>query len=169
MKNETILAMDRNKTKILVQAVVLIGVATAASLFRQQMVTGTIVNAVLFIAVSLTGARIGILVGAVPSIVALSTGVLPPILAPMVPFIIIGNAILISVFSLLKNGNYWLAVGLSAVLKFLFLFAIGSIITGIFIEKGLAVNISAMMGYTQLLTAFAGGILAWVFLRRNHG
>ena len=55
-------------------------------------------NAVLIIAAVLLSPFEAVLIGLVPSAVALSSGLLPLALAPMVPFIMIGNAILVGVF-----------------------------------------------------------------------
>ncbi|HCP60545.1 MAG TPA: iron hydrogenase, partial [Dehalococcoidia bacterium] len=71
--------------------VVLLGIATVAPLSGSQFITGPIVNATLLIAVALLGMRDGILIGLIPSTIALATGLLPAVLAPMIPFIIVGN------------------------------------------------------------------------------
>jgi len=61
--------------------------AVVAPLFGQQLVTGTIVNATLFLAVMLAGLRGAAAVAVVPSLIALAVGTLPAVMAVMVPYI----------------------------------------------------------------------------------
>jgi riboflavin transporter len=154
------------KKEALLTLVVLIGLAVAAPIFfKQQLITGTIVNAALIIGVSMLGARDGLLIGLIPSSVALATGLLSPALAPMIPFIIVGNAILVLAFSYLKNINFWLGVIVGGVLKFAFLYGMSSIIVGLLINKQLAPTVAQMMSWPQLVTATAGGIVAFGTLK----
>lgn len=146
--------------------VVLLGIASAAPLIgHQQFITGPIVNATLLIAVALLGMRDGILIGLIPSTIALATGLLPAVLAPMVPFIILGNVILVVTFGYLRHINYWLGVVSGSVLKFAFLFGTSSIVANLLINEQLAGKVAAMMSWPQLVTALAGGLLAYGFLR----
>ena len=148
IKNEKIFALS--------QFFVLIGIATTAPLLHSQPITGSIVNATLFITVVLLGVRSAILIGLIPSLIALSTGLLPTVLAPMIPFIITGNAVLILVFSYLRNKNYWLAMISASLLKFLLLFSF---------SRGISSVIALMMSWPQLLTALSGGLIAYLFLK----
>lgn len=164
MKNKQTLTIA-NRVNVIASTkfIALIGVATIVPLFHQQMITGPIVNATLFIATIILGTQAGILVGLIPSIIALSVGTLPAPLAPMVPYIMISNAILIVIFGFLRNKSYWLAVGVASFLKFLFLFATSSIVIGLLVEQELAESVALMMSWPQLVTALAGGVLASVF------
>ena len=92
---------------ILAQFASLVGIATLAPLLGQQAITGSIVNATLFISVMLLGVQGAVLIGLVPSLLALSVGLLPSILAPMIPFIIMGNILLVIVFNHFKERSYW--------------------------------------------------------------
>ena len=160
-------ALTINKEKIfsLVQFVALLGIAMAAPLMHSQAITGPIVNATLFIAVLILGIKNAIFVGIIPSIVALSVGTLPGPFAPMVPFIMVSNVILIAVFGWLKNKNYWLRVLAASALKFAFLLSTSSVVINLFFKKELATQIMAMMSWPQFITAFGGGIIAYVFFR----
>lgn len=149
----------------LVQFAVLLGIVTIAPLIGQQAITGPIVNAMLFIAVLVLGTQNAILVGLVPSLIALSFGLLPAVLAPMIPFIMMGNAILILVFGFLKKRNYWLGVISASVLKFLFLFGTSSIVINLLLKKEIASKVAIMMSWPQLFTALAGGVIAYLFLK----
>lgn len=164
MNNEKVLAIDRSKINSLIQFVFLIVIATVVPLFHQQMITGPIVNATLFIATALLGVQMGIMVGLIPSVIAISVGTLPLALASMVPYIMVSNAVLILTFNSLKNKSYWLAVVLSSFLKFLFLYGTSSLVVNLLLKKELAGNVALMMGYPQFITALAGGVLANLFL-----
>jgi hypothetical protein len=122
------------------------------------------VNATLFAAVILLGAQSSLLVGLIPSVIALSVGTLPPVLAPMVPYIMVSNAILMLTFDNLRAKNYWLAVGCASLLKFLFLVATSSIVTRLLFKSELAGSVALMMSWPQLLTALAGGVLVSLVL-----
>jgi hypothetical protein len=167
MNNIKVLAINRGKIINLSIFLVLIGIASIIPLFHQQMITGPIVNATLFVSTLLLGAEAGIVVGLIPSVIALSAGLLPSILAPMIPFIMIGNTILILTFDALKNKNYWLAVVTSSFLKFIFLYATSSVVVNLLLKKDIAQQVVMMMSWPQLVTAIAGGILAYLFLK-NH-
>ncbi|TSD05139.1 MAG: [Fe] hydrogenase subunit HymD [Parcubacteria group bacterium Athens0714_12] len=106
-----------------------------------------------------------ILIGLIPSLIALSTGLLPPVLAPMIPFIMAGNTILILTFSYLKEKNFWLGVISASFLKFIFLFSASSIVINLLLKKEIAAKVALMMSWPQLLTALSGGLLAYLFLK----
>ena len=164
MNNEQVLTMNRSNIIASTKFITLIGIATIVPLFHQQMITGPIVNATLFVVTIILGTQMGILVGLIPSAIALSVGTLPAPLAPMVPYIMISNAILILTFGYLKDRNYWLAVGVASFLKFLFLFSTSSIVIDLLMKKELADGVALMMNWPQLLTALVGGILASFFM-----
>ena len=142
----------------------LVGVATLAPLLGNQSITGPIVNATLFIAVVTMGWRNAILIGLTPSLIALMAGTLPSVLAPMVPFIAFSNAMLIVVFGLFAKKNYWLGIASASFLKFVFLFGTSTILINLF-NIQLPKSIALMMSYPQLLTALAGGVIAYLFLK----
>lgn len=159
------LTLNKKQILALSQFVVLVGIATIAPLFHFQPVTGPVVNAVLFVAAVLLGNGSAILVGLIPSLIALSCGLLPSVLAPTVPFIMLGNTLLILVFSTLQKKNYWLAMVSASVLKFVFLFSTSSVVANLIIKKEIAQKAIAMLSWPQLLTALGGGIIAYLVLR----
>ena len=162
MNNQNVLAMDRSKIISAVWLAAFCGVAMLAPLLHQQLITGTIVNATLFAAAVILGRRMGIMVGIIPSVIALTVGTLPAVLAPMVPYIMISNALLILVFVFLKDKNYWLAVCAASFSKFIFLYTISAFVFGVLTQKALATMVAQMMSWPQLVTALAGGTLAWI-------
>jgi riboflavin transporter len=159
------LTWDRSKTIATVQFAGLLGIATVAPLFHQQWVTGPIVNAMFMIAVVLLGSQNAIVLALLPSTIALGAGLLPAILAPMIPFIIISNVILILGFTYLKEKNFWLGVVVGSILKFVFLWSTSFVVINLLFKKELATNVSAIMSWPQLATALIGGVLAYIFLK----
>ncbi len=148
-----------------IEFVLLLGIATAAPLLHNQFVTGPIVNATLLVAVALLGMRDAILIGLIPCSIALAIGLLPPMLAPMIPFIIVGNAILVVTFGYLRQRNYWLGLVSGSILKFAFLFGTSSIVISLLFNQNLASSVAVMMSWPQLVTALAGGMIAYGVLR----
>ncbi len=137
-----------------------------------QWITGPLVNAILIIVLFLLGIRSALVLCFVPSLMALIGGLLPVVLAPVVPFIMLGNVILILsiewVYNNIRNQyrGYWLGLALGASLKFLFLFLSVNIVSRLLIKKELAVAVARMMSWPQLATALTGGLIAWVILRK---
>ncbi|NIA02471.1 MAG: iron hydrogenase, partial [Nitrospirae bacterium] len=111
------------------------------------------------------GAQAAILVGLIPSIIALSSGLLPPVLAPMIPFIMLSNAILIMTYTHLKKRNYWLNIAIAGTIKFLFLLATSSVVINLLLQKEIADTVALMMSWPQLVTALAGGIIAFPIIK----
>jgi len=141
-------------------------------LIHIQWITGPIVNAVLILTLLKFGFRNAITLAVVPSLMALSGGLLPIILAPVVPFIMISNMILILCVDWAYNNfkdkkkGYWTGVIVGAGLKFLFLFLSVNIISGLLIKQELAIKVAQMMSWPQLYTALLGGVIAWGVWRR---
>ncbi|MBT4210028.1 MAG: iron hydrogenase [Candidatus Komeilibacteria bacterium] len=159
------LTWDRAKTAATVQFVSLLSIATIAPLFHQQWVTGPIVNAMFLIAVVLLGSQNAIILALLPSTIALGVGLLPAVLAPMIPFIIISNVILILGFHLLRDKNFWLGIVVGSLLKFIFLWSTSFVVINLLLKQELATKVSAMMSWPQLATALIGGLLAYAFLK----
>jgi thiamine transporter ThiT len=165
MTETKILTINKEKTLVLAKFGILLAIALIVPFIKQQAITGSIVNAVLFVSTVLLGVEAGILIGLIPSVISLSVGLLPAILAPMIPFIILGNAILVVIFSYFKEKNYWLGMFLGSALKFLFLFNASSIVINLLLKKEIAGRVAAMMSWPQLFTALSGGLIAYFVLR----
>jgi len=135
------------------------------ALIHQQFITGPIVNAILFSSTIILGTESAIMIGLIPSLIALSFGLLSPALAPMVPFIMMSNALLVMIFSSLQKRNYWMSMIFASILKFLFLFATSSIVINLLIKKEVATKVAQMMSWPQLITALMGGITAFLIIK----
>ncbi|MFA6511636.1 MAG: ECF transporter S component [Patescibacteria group bacterium] len=172
MEHTTVLPSEQQRIRTLTMFAGLLAVATIAPmLIHQQFITGPIVNAVLFLAVAYLGTQNAMLIGLFPSVIALTVGTLPAVLAPMVPFIIIGNTLLVLAFSVMQKKHYWQGVLVASAVKFAFLYATSSLVINLLMQKTVAMQVSAMMNWPQLITALMGGILAYLVLhltRQTH-
>ena len=164
--------MKKVNVRALTQFVGLAGIALFLPFFiHLQWLTGPIVNAILILILFLVGIRSAMVVALAPSLMALSGGLLPAILAPTVPFIMIGNVIFVlsidRIYDWSKNMNrgYWLGILAGAFLKFVFLYFSVNWITKLLIKQDLAVKVTQMMSWPQFATAVMGGMIAWVILK----
>lgn len=132
---------------------------------RSQAITGIFVNAALFAATVILGPAGAILLGLVPSIIAFASGTLPAPLAPMIPFIMLGNTILVVIFHYAGRKNVFLGIGLAAFLKFMLLYGAAYFLISEILPVKIAPALLAMMSWPQLFTALAGGLAAYTLLR----
>jgi len=149
--------MEITKTNsiALTQFIALLLIVFLAPFIGNQFITGTIVNAVLILSFFLLGYKSAILLCFLPSAISFSLGFMP--VAIMLPFIIIGNVILVSAFKLIKN--YWIALFSGGIVKASLLFLTASI----FVSNPLVLS---MMSWPQLLTAISGGLLAYMIKKK---
>ncbi|MDD5289741.1 MAG: hypothetical protein PHT40_00895 [Patescibacteria group bacterium] len=186
--------LSKIRVGYLIKFILLLALATGAPILgiHSQWLTGPIVNMALILSVFLVGVRGAVLIGLLPSTIALGTGLLPAALAPMVPFIIISNIILVFCISFFRhseggpmnigptdgisvedpiaslgmtNKKYWLGLLFAAGLKFLFLFLTSGIVIKLLLNQKLALPVAQMMSWPQFYTALIGGILAFVVLK----
>jgi hypothetical protein len=118
--------------------------------------------------------RAGIALGCMTPLVAVIRGQLPPILFPMAPFIMVGNALYVTIFYFiyyyhtrkieypLKSVRAWIGLILGAFLKFVFLYAAVHFIMPFLLGKTFPNVVLAAMSFPQFITAMVGGILAFV-------
>lgn len=159
-------------TRKAAQFLAISGIAVFMPFFiHLQWITGPLVNALLIIVLFLVGVRSALLLCLIPSLMALAGGLLPPILAPVVPFIMISNVLYVLfiewIYSLYKDDvkGYWAGVAVGATIKFLFLYFSVTLIGSLLIKQELTLKVAQMMNWTQLATALSGGMIAWVVLR----
>jgi len=159
------ISVEREKTNELVRFGMILGISAIVPLFHNQLATGPIVNAVLFISAVILGLEKTLFICLIPSVIAMSVGLLPPVLAPMVPFIMISNVLMVFVFFYTKKINYWIAMISASFAKFIFLYISSFAVVNLVVKKELATAIINMMSWPQLFTALAGGVLAFFFLK----
>lgn len=169
--------MINRSTIKLTQASILLAVALVFQMLGSkipginQYIVGSAVNAVLLLAAYLCGAFYGVSIAILTPISALLLGQLKPILAPFIPFIMIGNLILVVCFSLLCMKGVWgqyLGIITAAFLKFIFLYTSVAKLIYIFkinLPAPAVKSLSAAMGITQFFTALIGGIIAIALIR----
>lgn len=165
MNQENILTIDIKSliTKVF-QFSIFVAIAVTAPYFLNQLVTGSIVNALLFIAVFVLGIESALLLCFIPSIISIYTGLLPTVLIPMIPFIIIGNVLLVLTFYFLRKKEFLIGVIPAILIKFLFIFVVGNILAST-ILNGIASKVILMVSWPQLATATAGACIAFLFLK----
>ncbi|MCK4744693.1 iron hydrogenase [Candidatus Parcubacteria bacterium] len=138
-----------------------------------QWITGPLINAILILTLMSVGIRSALIVCLIPSLIAMSSGLLPAILAPIVPFIMIANTILVLTIDWFdrcvkdKTKAYWSGLFIGASLKFFFLYISVSFISKLLIKQELAVKVARMMSWPQFATAVIGGIIAWIILNNK--
>src|SRR3989344_469352 len=132
-----------------------------------QWLTGTLVNFFLYLSVRKLSGRTLLMVVILPSVGVLMHGALfgkfTPFLAFFLPFIWLGNLVMIRTFMFfLKSLPAFFAVFLSAILKSLWLYVIAVMYFSFNLVPQMFVT---AMGFVQFLTAFSGGLIALMILR----
>ncbi len=165
-----------SKTNSITRLIILISLTLSFEMLGlPQPITGPLVNLMLILTTLVLNPLAGVILGSVSPLVAVIRGQLPPILLPMVPFIIIGNALFVLVFGLirkllsfsphhdsspLKSIGNWLGLFFGATIKFLWLYASASFVVPLILGKQLPATFIAMMAIPQFITAIIGGIFA---------
>ena len=138
-----------------------------------QLFTGPLVNMMLILTSLIITPAAGALLGAITPVVAVVRGQLPSFLLPMIPFIIIANALFVMVFSLLRsrqssNVNVlmstaaWLGLLCGAIVKFIILYYTTRFTLPILLGANVSDKLLAMMSLPQFFTAVAGGAFAFL-------
>ncbi|MFA5420526.1 MAG: ECF transporter S component [Patescibacteria group bacterium] len=161
MKNLRTLALENENLLTGIKFAVLLSLVLIAPLIGNQLVTGTIVNMTLILAILTLNLRSAILISLFPSFIALISGTLNPALAPVIPFIILSNILLASIFNYFKNRDYWMSIVAASFAKFIFLYLSSLFIFELILKEQIADMLSTTMGLFQLITALSGSILAY--------
>jgi len=146
------------------QLSIFVAIAVLAPYFGHQLITGSIVNALLFISVITMGLESAFLLCLVPSLISIYTGLFPVALAPMVPFIMTGNALLVLTFSKFSKNNFWLGAISASIIKFIFIWGVGTLLANS-VLYGIAPKVAMIISWPQLATALAGACIAYLFLK----
>jgi hypothetical protein len=150
---------------MIMKFVAFLGLTMVAPFLGNQLLTGTLVNALLVSSVFVFGIRGALLLALTPSLVSVTVGLLPSAMTPMIPFIITANVLLVAIVDRFRKSNYF-SIGLfGASAKAGFLFLVSYIMFNIFLTGPGAKVASSMMGYMQLLTASLGVIVAYPIVR----
>ena len=134
------------------------------SLHLPTYITGPSINAVLIVATVFTGILGGLLIGCITPLVALTMGIVHPIVIPLVPVIVIANCTLVVTFYLLKNKNHYIALIAASFAKFfVFYIALNYLIK--FFDLKIPALMLVAFQLPQLLTALVGGVVGVVVAR----
>lgn len=157
--------LENFKLEHAIYFVVLTSIAVFVPLFHNQFITGPIINATLILCTTLIGIRYGIMISLIPSVIAFSVGLLPAILLPFLPFIMFSNIIFVGAFNQLKKNHFWEGIIIGSTAKTAFLFLTSTLVMESFAPKAAADQIVIMMSWPQLVTALAGGVIAFGILK----
>jgi len=101
---------------------------------------------------------------------ALLVGQLASPMMPFIPFIMIGNILYVVVFGVLKDKNFGLYIGIlaGAFIKFIFLYLSATKLVYVFglnLPEKILTKLAVSMGFTQFITAIAGGIITVIIIK----
>ena len=100
--------MDKtmDKTQKITRTALILALALTVQLLRfPQPITGPVINALLLLAVMLIGPGEAVVIGCLTPGIAWIVGILPPVMGPLVPFIMLANALFSVVFSQFFRRN----------------------------------------------------------------
>ena len=136
-----------------------------------QLITGTVVNAMLFTIAEYVGMEYAVTLGIFTPLCAMASGVLPLPLLALAPVIALSNAMLVVSYGLLKRFNVFGMI-VPAIIKFSFLCTV----TFLLVKYPLQVSVSgtaqtlilpqiivAMFRWPQLITALSGGLIFYIY------
>lgn len=169
------------KTSNLVKSALLLALAVVMQLIGRfvpslsQLFVGPVINAILIIAAFLCGTGWGVAVGVLTPVLALLVGQLNPLLGAFIPFIMIGNVLLVVFCGLFKKTSKEkyqllfasLGIVIGAFAKFIFMYLSATKLIHVFGLKfapKIVKQLPVAMGTLQLITALIGGVLALVIL-----
>jgi len=165
-----------SKTKILwitrtgMMIALLIAGQAASAPIGNQLITGSIVNFVLFSSAMIFGWKSGITVGILSPLFAAIFGIAPPF-PIIIPFIAAGNAVQVIVWNIAVNKSnnirrQFISVVLASVAKFAVLYGgIIMFVAPILLGLPPASPIYWAFSFPQLITALIGGTAALGLLR----
>lgn len=165
---------DRFSTTYIARTGLLLALALIFQIgFRyiSQPLVGPLVNFTLIIGAGLVGTTSAIIVGCLTPLIAFFFGIMP--LFPLVPFIMVGNALFVLIFNIIRRNMNILGgisgVIVAALVKFIFL-AVSVRYFVILIIPKVPPKLIAAFSLPQLYTALIGGVLAIIimkFIRRG--
>jgi hypothetical protein len=142
-----------------------LGLSIPLFINQSQLITGTVINSLLFVASEKLNKKSLYPMLVLPSIGAILHGVLfgpqTLFLFYFLPFIWVGNYLQVNVFSLMKKQNYLSRIFSAGLAKYLLLFVAASIYFKFNIVPQLFIT---SMGMIQFATAIMGGLLAYFVL-----
>ena len=167
MKKDSFRMSTVFSTNVLTKTGVLLALTLAFQIFLQtyaQPVVGPLVNMMLILTVLLVGTIPAIVIGCLTPLVAFLVGIMP--LMPVVPFIMVGNALMVLLFSFTRNKlTDYGALALGAFGKFAFLAFSVRYLLILFLPQ-VPPRLVAALSLPQLYTALIGGLIAIILAKR---
>ncbi len=142
----------------------LIAIAVVPLLIHNQAITGVFVNFILIFTCLKIGIRSAVSLAFIPSIAAVSSGLFPLPLAPMIPFIIAGNILLVTIIRFFKH-NYVISLPIAALAKFALLYSTSHFLAQHFLPEMFLNKVMVMMSWPQFATAMVGGLFAYLVMK----
>jgi hypothetical protein len=163
METKTI-ALPKTTSQVLEYSILATSFLIPFFISGPQLLTGTIVNALLFLFVSKAKSKSTLPIVILPSIGAVLNGILfgkfTVFLLYFLPFIWISNYVLVQSFTqLTKRYSPFISIVGSSLFKSGFLFAAAYMLT---LTRVVPMIFLQLMGLFQLYTALAGGVLALI-------
>lgn len=159
--------MEKTKIAILENAyaqaaaiALLVTVGAIAPFAHNQLVTGTIVNATLFLSVLFFGFRKAAVVAIAPSMITFAIGLFPAAMAFFIPYIIMSNLLLMGMCASAAKLPHAFRIALAAGAKFALLFSMSHLFVIGFMGQSASSAFATAMSFPQLITALLGGLIA---------
>lgn len=155
-------------TALLLVLVVVIQQFKSISIF----ITGPIVNAVLIIATLLFGLTSGLVIAVISPLVAFFVNPAPimQLLPMMVPFIILGNMVIVLAAHWFKTKQLWVGLTVGAVVKALVMwlgvYVVNVMLLGVQLPEKMRLPVILSFSVFQLITALLGIALAYPLYQR---
>lgn len=159
------------KTHFYTRLIVLIAITFTVQLIGlPQPITGPAVNFMLIMSVLLLNPSGAIILGCLTPVVASLKGQLPPALTAMVPFIIIGNSLLVTIFGListdarkdkpLQSVSHWIGLILGSVIKSIWIYSSARLLLPLLLGIQIPEQLIVILALPQFIAAMAGGAFA---------
>lgn len=131
-----------------------------------QLITGTLVNCVLYVMTARVGISSGATIGVLSAILATLLGI-GPIFPVITPIIALGNVLLVILFGLLWRKKFTLGILVAALLKCAFLWLIVPLVLRVFTAANTQqlTMLTIMFSWPQAITALCGGVLTGILFR----
>ncbi len=149
------------------------GAVIAGPFSVNQLITGSLVNCVLFVFAAVSGIGSGVTIGVVSAMLAQFIGIGPAV-AAVSPVVAVGNAVLVACYGLMigkggENGaRRWIAMAIAAIIKCAFLWIAVPALLGVLsgVKPQQVQMLSVMFSWPQGCTALIGGTLASLIIPR---
>lgn len=142
------------------------GAVIAGPFSVTQLVTGSLVNCILFVFTAQVGILSGVLIGILSSVLASVIGIGPAVVA-VVPLVACGNGIIALVYGTLAKANRALGTVGAAALKCAFLWVtVPILLHAVGAPEKQTAALSIMFSWPQGITALIGGVIAYAIIPR---